>query len=161
MPPDHRTGWTVRRIAAAAAIAAFLATGSASAIDATSVDIIGLRLGMQEPEIVAQLAHQGYKISHTPGAIAATTKDGQLQIALTPQRGVTEIRYVFNGYAVGESEMLHQAILTRFGNPNQATPPTWCRSVGANGICPGNQPSLRFLPDSLTLLLRSETSGGP
>jgi hypothetical protein len=155
------TGRTVRRIASAAAIAAFLAAGSASAIDATSVDIIGLRLGMPDTEVVAQLSHQGYKISRTPEGIAATTRDGHLQIALTPQRGVTEIRYVFNGHATGEPEVLHDAILTRFGNPNQTKPPTWCRVVGTNGICPENQPSLRFLPDSLTLLLRSDGSSGP
>lgn len=142
-------------------MAALLATGSAWGFDATGVDIIGLRLGMPEPEVVARLAKQGYTVKATPEAILAKTLDGRLQIALSPSRGVTEIRYTFTGRDMDSPRKIREAVLVRFGDPNQATPPTWCRTVGPDGICPDNQASLTFLPDELTLLLRDEFAPRP
>ncbi|MDB5398292.1 MAG: hypothetical protein QOD93_7267 [Acetobacteraceae bacterium] len=146
----------MRRLASATAIAALLVTAPAHGFDAAGVDIIGLRLGMPGPEVVARLAAQGYAVSDTPQAITATTRDGRLHVALSAGHGVTEISYVFSGRRSGEPAGLRQSIVTRFGNPSQPTPPTWCRAVGPDGMCPKDQASLSFLPDSLTLLLRSE-----
>jgi hypothetical protein len=142
-------------------VAALLAPDPVRAFDATGVDIIGLRLGMQENEVASRLAQQGYTIKTTPGAIVASTRDGHLQIALTADRGVTEIRYVFNGHDLHASAQIMDGILTRFGDPAQAKPPTWCRRVGQDGICPADQASLTFLEESLTLLLRTDADGRP
>lgn len=47
-----RTAWAM-------AIATVLVPAAAQAFDAAGADIIGLRLGMQEGEVVARLEHQG------------------------------------------------------------------------------------------------------
>ncbi|MGD0108833.1 MAG: hypothetical protein ABSC06_33085 [Rhodopila sp.] len=151
----------MRRIASAVAMATLLAAGPASAFDAAGVEIIGLHLGMPDTEVVARLAHQGYALTRTQEAIAADTKDGSVQVALSADRGVTEIRYVFNNRGVGGPAKISEAVMIRFGNPDQASPPTWCLAVGRDGVCPGSQASLTFLPDALTLLLRVEADGPP
>ncbi len=148
-------------MASATILAALLATGPAWGFDATGVDIIGLRLGMPQSEVVASLAKQGYTAKSTPEAILAKTRDGRLQVALSPSRGVTAIRYTFTGHEMGAPEKIREAVMVRFGDPNQATPPTWCRTVGSDGMCPSNQASLTFLPDELTLLLRDEFEPRP
>ena len=116
-------------------------------------DIIGLRLGMSEADVVARLAHQGYVVSSTLEAITANTMDGRLRIVLSAERGVTEISYAFYGRGAGAPAKIREAIIIRFGDPDQANPPTWCRAVGQDGICPRDQASLTFLPDPLTLRL--------
>lgn len=105
---------------------------------------------MSGGDVVARLAHQGYAASLTPDAITANTMDGRLQIALSAERGVTEISYAFYGRGAGAPAKIHEAILIRFGDPDQATPPTRCRAVGQDGICPRDQALLTFLPDPLT-----------
>ena len=72
------------RIASALVFAAFLAAGPAHAYEAARADIIGLRLGMSESEVVAELAHQRDAAHHTPQAITADTKDGRLQVVNCP-----------------------------------------------------------------------------
>jgi hypothetical protein len=144
-----------------AAIAALLAAAPAHGFDAAHVDIIGLRLGMQEPEIVDRLAHQGYTVSRTKDAIAANTRDGRLQIALSEEHGVTEIIYVFSGRGPGDPAKIRESVLIRFGDPDQAKPPTWCRTVRPDGICPPDQARLTFLPEALTLSLRGEVARQP
>ena len=84
----------MRRIASAVAMATLLAASPASAFDAAGVEIIGLHLGMPETEVVDRLAQQGYAPTRTEDAIAANTMDGSVQVALSADRGVTEIRYV-------------------------------------------------------------------
>jgi len=151
----------MRRIASAVAMATLLAAGPASAFDAAGVEIIGLHLGMPETEVVARLAQQGYAPTRTEDAIAANTMDGSVQVALSADRGVTEIRYVFANRGVGALWKIREAVMIRFGAPNQANPPTWCLAVGQDGVCPGSQASLTYLPEALTLLLRVETGGPP
>ena len=148
------------RIASALVFAAFLAAGPAHAYEAARADIIGLRLGMSESEVVAELAHQGYAAHHTPQAITADTKDGRLQVVLSAAQGVTEISYVLYNRGAGAPGKIREAILSRFGDPNQATPPTWCRAVGRDGVCPPDQASLTFLPASLTLRLTAGQDEG-
>jgi hypothetical protein len=149
----------MRRVAAAIAIATFLTAGPTLAFEAAGADIIGLRLGMSESDVVARLAHQGYAVISTPETITANTMDGRLQIVLSADRGVTEISYAFYGRGAGAPAKIHEAIIIRFGDPNQATPPTWCRAVGSDGTCPREQASLTFLPDPLTLRLTAGQGG--
>ena len=143
----------MRRLALTIAIAIFLAAGAARAFEASGADIIGLRLGMSEADVVAGLAEQGYTAARGPDAITTTTRDGRLQVVLSPERGVTEITYVFFWRGAGAPIKIHDSIVVRFGNPDQATPPTWCRAVGKDGICPANQASMTYLQDALTLRL--------
>ncbi len=147
----------MRRLASTAVIAALLAAGPAHAFDPTGVDIIGLHLGMRESDAAAQLANQGFAATRVPGAIAANTKDGRVEVAVSAEHGVTQITYIFNDHMVGARSKIHEAIMMRFGTPDQATPLTWCRAVGHDGICPARQPTLKFLPASLTLRLSGET----
>jgi hypothetical protein len=151
----------VRRIASATAIAALLTAAPAQGFDAAHVDIIGLQLGMQEPEIIDRLTHQGYTFSRIKDAIAASTRDGRLQITLSDEHGVTEITYVFSGRGPGDPAKIRESVLIRFGDPDQAKPPTWCRAVRSDGICPPDQARLTFLPEVLTLSLRAEVTGQP
>ena len=146
----------MRRMGWAIALAACLADGPVHAFDPTGVDIIGLRLGMQPGEVVSCLNHQGYKPTLAQGTITSDTRDGRLKVTLSAERGVIEIHYVFRGRGPGELVQIPASVLTRFGDPDQATPPTWCRAVSPQGICPGADPSLTFLPESLTLVLRGQ-----
>jgi hypothetical protein len=146
----------MRSMASMVAIAAILAAAPARGFDANGTDILGLRLGMEEPEIIARLKSQGYFASGTSDAIMADTKDGQLQVMLTAGRGATEIRYAFTGHRMNEPAVLRESVMLRFGDPNQAKPPAWCRAVGSDGRCPADQASLTFLPQALTLILKSE-----
>lgn len=141
-----------RTILAMAAMAALAAT-PARCFDALGADIIGLRLGMAEPEAIERLTRQGYSVTRAPGTIVANTMDGRLTAAISAERGVTDIRYVFHGRGAGAPAKIREAVLIRFGDPDQAAPPAWCRSVGQDGTCPANEASLTFLPDSLTLRL--------
>jgi hypothetical protein len=142
----------MRHLASAAVIVAVLAAGPIHAFEAAGADIIGLRLGMSESEVIAELTHQGFATSRAQGAITSDTKDGRLRVVSSSQR-VTEIIYMFYGRGVGGPAGVQEAVLTRFGNPNQATPPTWCRAVGRDGLCPADQATLTFLPGSLTMRL--------
>ncbi len=151
----------MRRIALAAAMAALLAAGPVRAFDASGADIIGLRLGMPETEVLARLGRQGYVPKQTPGAIEASTLDGRLQIVLSADRGVTEIRYIITGRRRGDPVEVQASIIFRFGAPNQASPPGWCRAVGRDGMCPPDQASLTYLPETLTMLLRAQAPGQP
>jgi hypothetical protein len=150
----------MRRAASAIAIAMFLTAGPIRAFEAAGADIIGLRLGMSESEVVAGLAQQGYAADLAAEVISSTTKDGRLQVALSPGRGVTEISYAFFWRGAGAPIKIRDSILARFGDPSQASPPTWCRAVGGDGICPGNQASLTYLQDSLTLRLSAGQGEG-
>ena len=141
-----------RTILTMAAMAALAATPALS-FDPAGADIIGLRLGMTEPEVADRLMSQGFTVTRAPGAVMANTMDGRLTAAITPERGVTDIRYVFHGRGAGAPAKIREAIMIRFGDPDQATPPTWCRSVGPDNTCPANEASLTFWPDSLTLRL--------
>jgi hypothetical protein len=112
----------MRRVASAIAIAAFLAAGPVHAFEAAGADIIGLRLGMSESDVAAELASQGYAMNLSQGVISSETKDGRLRVMLSSQRKVVEIVYVFYGRGVGGPARVRDAITTRFGDPNQATP---------------------------------------
>jgi hypothetical protein len=144
----------------AVVIAAVLAVRPGAAFDAAGADIIGLRLGMSEAEIGLRLAHQGYTVTPTAEGITAATKDGLLRAVLSAERRATAISYTFYGRGAGAPTKIREAILTRFGDPDQATPPTWCRAPIGDGICPTDQASLTYLPDSLTLRLTAAGGDG-
>ena len=150
----------MRRIRSALILVAVLAGGPASAFDPTAVDITGLPLRFQATEVVSCLGHQGYKPSLAPTLITANTLDGYLKVILSAESGVTEINYVFRGRGAGELAQIPASVLTRFGEPDQAEPPTWCRAVSSAGTCPDGKPSLTFLPASLTLILRAQADSG-
>lgn len=148
----------MRRMRWALLLGAVLAAGPVRAFDPIGVDIIGLRLGMQATEVVSCLTHQGYKPSVNSTVITADTLDGRLKVRLSAERGVTEIHYVFRGRGAGELAQIPESVLTRFGDPDQAKPPTWCRAATPDGTCPDGGPSLTFLPESLTLILRAQAA---
>ena len=152
---------TMRRMRLTILLVAVVAGGPARAFDPTGVDIIGLRLGMQATEVVSCLGGQGYKPNLTPTAITANTLDGRLKVILSAERGVTEINYVFRGRGAGELAQIPESVLARFGEPDQTKPPTWCRAVSSAGTCPDGKPSLTFLPESLTLILRAQADTAP
>ena len=150
----------MRRMRWAILLAAALSAGPVHAFDPAGVDIIGLRLGMQAPEVVSCLGRQGYRPNLTPTMITANTLDGRLKVILSAERGVTEVRYVFRGHGAGELALIPESVRARFGNPDQAKPPTWCRALSSDGTCPVGEPSLTFLPESLTLILRGQADSG-
>ncbi len=175
------------------------ATAAADAADPASVDILGLRLGMAEPQVAAVLLHQGVAPgrmtrqtgpcdnNRTCATITARTRDGELAIRLAPDAGdpeasraatmlpaatrpetalgdpalkVARISYTLRGTGPGEPTMIRASILERFGPPDQSSPMAWCQPVGMDGRCEADQPSLAFLPDTLTLVLRAAVRDG-
>jgi hypothetical protein len=148
--------WYRNLILAATAI---LATTPAYALDPSGADIIGLRLGMPETEAIPRLSKQGYPVTKVRDGLTATTRDGKLMIGLAPDRTIRLVQYAFTGRGSGEPDKIRESINDRFGMPNQMKPPTWCRHAN-NGQCPPDDASLTFLPETLTLILRSGTSDG-
>ncbi|WP_428487256.1 hypothetical protein [Rhodopila sp.] len=148
------------------------------ALNPANLDIVGLRLGMAEPQVDALLLRQGIPISRINRSvercrssqacdvmITASTKDGTLTISLNKinieaDPTVGRIAYVLRGHAAGEAKIIEASVLERFGQPDQAVPMTWCQNPSANQICSAGQPSLRFVPESLTLILKSGAAEG-
>ncbi len=144
----------MRGRASVLAIIVALAALPARAFDATGADIIGLRLGMSEADLVTGLKRQGFQVGHDKGTLTASTRDGQITIELAGDRGAQEIRYVFTGRMAGEPEQIRASVINRFGAPNQAKPMAWCRTVSRDGSCPDDHASLTYKPESVTLVLR-------
>ncbi len=143
----------MRQMILVLAAMATLAATPARSFDPAGADIIGLRLGMTEPDVAGQLTRQGFAVTRAPGSIAANTMDGHLTASISPERGVTDIRYVFFGRGAGAPAKIREAIMVRFGDPDQADPPAWCREKSQDGTCPATDALLSFLPGSLTLRL--------
>jgi hypothetical protein len=143
------------RAAALAATAILLAATQSYAFDAAQADIIGLRLGMADTEVIAALRRQGFSVTYDHVALAARTLDGQLTIGLGPDHEAREIRYTLRGNGAGEGEKIQAAVLDHFGPPSQAKPMMWCRVLRHDGMCPDGAASLTFRPDTLTLVLRA------
>ncbi|HBK06323.1 MAG TPA: hypothetical protein DDZ81_10725 [Acetobacteraceae bacterium] len=137
-----------------------LLTVAADAFDAQGADIIGLRLGMPEAEVVMALGHQGFSATRDRDALIAKTRDGNLTIDLMGSR-VHEIRYEFQARGAGEADKIATSILDRFGSPNQTNPMSWCQSNGRDGTCPPQAASLTFFPETRTLVLRAGTPMPP
>jgi hypothetical protein len=146
----------MRRVACVVATVILLAASPGDALDAARTDIIGLHLGMPEAEIVDGLKRQGFSVVYENGRLFAKTRDGQLTIDLADNQGARQIRYVFTGRGMGEQEKIRASVIERFGAPDQAKPMTWCHA-GHDGTCPADRASLMFLPESLTLVLRTGT----
>ena len=151
----------MRRMAFVVAMAILLPVTPGKALDATGTDIIGLRLGMPERQIVAVLQHQGFAVARDHGALTARTRDGQLTIDLAANGAVRQIRYVFTGHGAGEPQTIRASMLDRFGPPDQAIPMAWCQAARPNGTCPASRASLTFRPETLTLVLRAGTRESP
>jgi hypothetical protein len=92
----------MRRAALIIAMVAMLAVGNSKAFDAAGADIIGLRLGMPEAEILARLAGQGFSVTRSQGSLMTTTRDGRLTVDLGADRGAWQIRYAFAARHPGE-----------------------------------------------------------
>ncbi len=100
------------------------------AIDASGADILGLRLGMSEQDVTAQLAHQEFPATTLPDRckendvclVTAETRDGWLRITLSGRAGARQLEYVFRGHGHGEPQKIQAAMTDRFGDPNQQTP---------------------------------------
>jgi hypothetical protein len=138
-----------------------------------SFDILGLRLGMAEPQVDVVLLRQGVPASRISReaspcqendacdvTILAPTLDGTLTVKLVATAGaaavtpiVVRIAYTLKGTAMGETAMITSSVLGRFGSPDQVSPMTWCESVTADRACPANKISLRYSPETLTVVL--------
>ncbi|HEY1934366.1 MAG TPA: hypothetical protein VGG99_20345, partial [Acetobacteraceae bacterium] len=115
-----------------------LAVSSAVAFDPLKTDILHLRLGMTEADVVAILARQGIAgaglqrevracARHSPALcvalIQARTGDGRLTISFgsanveTGQPAVVAIHYWLDGRQPGEPAMIRTSVLDRFGPP--------------------------------------------
>ena len=161
----------MRQMVATAAVAMLLAGSPAEALDTSGVDILGMRLGMSEADIVNQLAHQGFAPTRQAGACSpsdtcevtlnAVTKDGVLRVTVSRGTGAERFKYVFLGRGTGEPRKIEAAIIDRFGYPDQRQPMAWCRAVGTDGFCPPDQASLTFWPESLTIVLKAGSADGP
>jgi hypothetical protein len=144
------------RLSLACALLALLGAGSPGfAMDPAHADILGLRLGQSQTEVVDRLTRQGAALMPASDGLAAKTRDGELEILLDGPRGVTQIRYAFNGRGVGEPSAIRTSILIRFGPPDQEHPMAWCKALDATAHCPADRPALIYAPDSLVLILRS------
>lgn len=142
------------------AAALLLVAAPAGAFDAQGADIIGLRLGSPEADAVSILGRQGFPATRVRDGLVAATRDGTLAIDLAGDR-VHEIRYTFNAHGAGESDKIPASVLNRFGPPNQANPMAWCQLDGRDGRCLPAAASLIFIPETLTLVLRSGRRGPP
>lgn len=134
--------------------ALWLVGAPAGAFDAQGADIIGLRLGMPEKEAVAILGRQGFPATRVRDRLVAGTRDGTLTIDIAGDR-IHEIRYTFKAHGAGESDKIPASVFDRFGPPNQTNPMAWCQIDGRDGKCLPAAASLIFIPETLTLLLRS------
>ena len=152
---------------------------SSLAFDPATTDILGLRLGMNEEQIMAILARQGVPPSHIAHqgppciedrgcetVINVATTDGALTISLTlPVAGrdrspiVREIRYAFRGRGVDEPRAIAESVLEHFGRPTQTDPMMWCQHPPMDQHCLARQPALRFTPDKLVLVLTAGEGG--
>ncbi|HVZ08760.1 hypothetical protein [Rhodopila sp.] len=86
--------------------------------------------------------------------LTTPTPDGELSIDLagTPLR-VDRITYRLHGRGPGEPAIIADAVLERFGRPDEQAPMTWCRHPGTDLRCVPGDPVLRFYRDTLTLVL--------
>ena len=139
--------------ALAMALALVSTPGPASAFDPLGAELIGLRLGMSEADVKNSLLRQGFATTTAADGINAQTKDGRIFVALSQSHRAIRIRYVFNNREPGQPDHIWESIRTRFGDPDQNQPRTWCLAVDRDGRCPSNQALLIYLPDVLTLSL--------
>lgn len=148
--------------------AAFLLTTlgkPATALNPREADILGLRLGMPQSEVVARLQAQGItRISlqedqaHCLGPaedscldrITAPTRDGVLTIRFVARSGGAEpaawsIAYTLAGRLPGEPEIIRKAVLDHFGQPTSASDPeVWCAEAAGSQCSPADQPQITF-----------------
>jgi hypothetical protein len=136
-------------------MAVILGASPGNAYDAARAEIIGLRLGMPDTEVLVTMHRQGFAVTHDHRTLIARTRDGQLTVDLTDDQAVRRIRYVFSGNGVREAEKIEESVLERFGPPDQLKPMGWCLAVRRDGVCAEDGPSLTFLPETLTLVLQS------
>lgn len=145
-----------------------LGIAPAAALDPRDLDILRIRLGMSEVEVIAHLAEQGITgVQRQPNRactgdaapwcrmmIVARTRDGSLTIELadpmpaaaSADAWVSSIQYRLDGRGPNELEMIRMAVLDRFGQPSSLQPMTWCERPNSTGTCPPNRPHLVFEP---------------
>lgn len=146
-------------------IATIMSAAPAFAFNASGADLLGVRLDMSEAEVGAQLSRQGFSMTKNTSAcsdkgacvvtLKAVTKDGELRIILPNETNATRIEYTLLAEGVGEPEKIKAAMIARFGIPDQQKPMVWCRAVAVNGLCPVNQASLAYRPETRTMILQS------
>jgi hypothetical protein len=164
-----------------------LASPAAAALNPRKADILGLRLGMTEAEIVARLLSQGVaglSIQQEHGKclteaedvcidrMTAPTRDGTLLIRFVTAPGAKEaaawsIAYTLTGRLPGEPAMIHDAVLDRFGQPSGGPDPLfWCAHVSGAECSPADQPQITFhqgpgTASTLTLIDPAAILAGP
>ncbi|HEY1932736.1 MAG TPA: hypothetical protein VGG99_12040 [Acetobacteraceae bacterium] len=138
---------------------------AAATLDPREVDILGLRLGMTESDIVGRLLSQGVarlSIQEEHGKclteaedvcidrITAPTRDGTLRIRFAIASGASQatawsIAYTLTGRLPGEPGMIRDAVLDRFGQPSGGPDPLyWCAHVSGSECSPADQPQITF-----------------
>ena len=121
-------------------------SGTVYAFDPHATDILSLRLGMTEPEVIAKLETQGSAdiqrlLRGEEVAVRAATRDGWLDIHFGPA-GARSIAYDFGNRYGREAESIRTSILDRYGAPSTPTPLAWCHLPA--GGCPATEPRLLF-----------------
>jgi hypothetical protein len=138
---------------------------TALAFDPSAVDILTLRLGMTELQVIERLNAQGYvdpqlrRIDRPcPGhaaarclaEIVARTRDGWLAIGFVGRTAGTEvvdrIAYTFDARRPGEPDAIEASVLNRYGPPTIRQPMTWCDRLAAADRCSPNVARLSFGP---------------
>jgi hypothetical protein len=124
------------------------------AFDPLRADILTLRLGMTEVEVVGHLAAQGLVVTRgarcdapdCPPSIEARTRDGTLLIDFASGGRVRRIANTFTGRGVNEDVIIRSAVVDHFGPPSAEAPLAWCRGPLLDGQCPLDQARLVFEP---------------
>jgi hypothetical protein len=114
------------------------------ALDPAAADILTLRLGMTDAEVITRLDTQGARIARDGGTIRARTKDGDLRVAFDDGGRVSRIVYAFTGHGLNEAAAVREAVIERFGTPVAEAPLAWCRRPARDGACPADAPRLVF-----------------
>jgi hypothetical protein len=156
-------------IGAALALSLAVSGGSvrAAVFNPAGVDIQGLRLGLTEAAAMTELQRQGVRADritrkadacttapHCDVILTAAMRDGNLRLVLSGEPSVVRsIAYTFHGQRPGEPEIIADAVLQRFGPPDQPEPMRWCQQSGPGRHCAETGASLRFNRKTLTLTL--------
>lgn len=130
---------------------------------------MGLRLGMTEPLVALTLHRQGVRPGHIPReaqgcggpvrcrvTLTAVVDDGDVMVGLGGDPAtVDRIHYRVRVPTPGAPEIVAEAMARHFGPPDAVGPMTWCQHRAAGQHCADDQPRLRFLHETLTLVLSS------
>lgn len=167
-------------IITAAAALALLSFPATAGFDARKANILTLRLGMTEAEVMGALVAQGVVASrvereHQPcpqmpeaGCLVrlkARTRDGWLTVSFAPPRPndpverVGIIAYALDGRGPNEPALIRESVINHFGPPTVWKPMTWCQRPDAGGGCPAGRPRMTFGAGAGTSVILTLSAG--